>query len=158
MKKTIKTSFLAAGAVVAIAGSASASITLRNGLVNYWNLDNNLVDQAHLNPLTASTNADDGVFAGANGTGGIAYAPGLFGQATSQDGASGGWWDEIIDEVRLSSVYRDDDWYDAEYNNQKPSSTFLDIGAQGTDPSAGGLERNVTKCESNWIGDVKTPS
>jgi hypothetical protein len=89
MKKSLKATILASGALVALCGSSNAASTLSNGLVNYWNFDDNLTDQAHGLPGSASTVQDDGSFAGANGTGGISYAPGLFGSATSQDGASG---------------------------------------------------------------------
>jgi len=36
----------------------------------------------------------------------------------------------VIDEVRLTPSVRSDDWIDAEYNNQKSSSTFLTIGTE----------------------------
>jgi hypothetical protein len=34
-----------------------------------------------------------------------------------------------LDEVRISNAVRGDSWRTAEYNNQKPSSTFLTFGA-----------------------------
>ena len=89
MNKLLKTSFLASGAFVALSGSPFAASTLIDGLVNYWNLDNNLTDSAHGYAGSASTVQDDGTFAGANGTDGIAYATGLFGSGTFQDGAAG---------------------------------------------------------------------
>ncbi len=90
MKKILKTSVLASSAFVALSGSSFAAGTLSNGLVNYWNLDNNLTDQAHGVAGTASTVQDDGSFAGANGTGGIAFGTGVFGGGITQDGAAGG--------------------------------------------------------------------
>ena len=62
---------------------------LKDGLVNYWNLDSNLEDCAHDIPGSSSSVEDDGSFGGANGTGGISYQSGLFGDAIEQDGASG---------------------------------------------------------------------
>jgi len=62
---------------------------LTTGLVNYWNFDDNLTDQAHSIPGTASTVEDNGTFAGASGTAGISFGTGLFGQAIVQDGAPG---------------------------------------------------------------------
>jgi hypothetical protein len=38
-------------------------------------------------------------------------------------------WDGAYDEVRLATIARSADWVTAEYNNQKPSSTFLTYGA-----------------------------
>lgn len=70
---------------LAISGAQGALV---DGLVNYWPLDNNLNDVAHGVAGSASTVADTGTFAGANGTGGISFAAGLFGGATAQDGAN----------------------------------------------------------------------
>ncbi len=63
---------------------------LRSGLVNYWNFDNNLTDQANGLAGTSSSVADNGTFAGLNGTDGISFGTGLFGAATNQNGAGGG--------------------------------------------------------------------
>lgn len=71
----------AAIASLTAAVAPSAKAQLAEGLVNYWNFDNNLADQAALIPGTASSVADDGTFAGANGVTGIAYGSGLFGSA-----------------------------------------------------------------------------
>jgi len=78
---------IAAIAFLTAAGAPSARAQLAEGLVNYWNFDNNLLDQAALIPGSASSVADDGAFAGANGVAGIGFGTGLFGGAgTEQDG------------------------------------------------------------------------
>ncbi len=78
---------IAAIAFLTAAGAPSARAQLAEGLVNYWNFDNNLLDQAALIPGTASSVADDGAFAGTNGVAGISFGTGLFGGAgTEQDG------------------------------------------------------------------------
>ena len=60
------------------------------GLVNYWCFDDeSLADVAHTQVLGESTVDDTGMFAGANGTAGIAFGPGLFDGGISQDGAAG---------------------------------------------------------------------
>ena len=47
------------------------------------------------------------------------------------------WWDGVIDEARISSVVRSDDWISTEYNNQNSASTFYSAGTQETyTPSA----------------------
>ncbi len=38
-------------------------------------------------------------------------------------------WNGVLDEIRISSIIRSADWITTEYNNQKPSSTFLSFGA-----------------------------
>ena len=74
-----------------IAGLAPASkAALITGLVNYWNFDGNLLDSAQGRPGSSSTVADNGTFAGTNGTGGIAFGTGLFGSnSIDLDGAAG---------------------------------------------------------------------
>ena len=54
--------------------------------------------------------------------------------------------DGKIDEARFLSVGLSNAWITAEYDNQKSGSTFLTIGAQGTEPSAGGTSHtwNIT--------------
>ena len=42
---------------------------------------------------------------------------------------AGGYFDGSIDEVKNATVARSADWIAAEYNNQKPSSTFLTAGS-----------------------------
>lgn len=43
----------------------------------------------------------------------------------------GSWnWDGQLDEVRISATARSQDWITAEYNNQKPGSTFLTAGVE----------------------------
>lgn len=49
--------------------------------------------------------------------------PGLSG------GVPFGYWTGAVDEGRISSVARTDDWYTTQYNNQKTGSTFLTISA-----------------------------
>lgn len=68
---------VAAGALAALAVNSNAALV--TGLVNYWNFDNNLSDGAHGLAGTSSSVADNGTFAGVNGTAGIAYGAGLFG-------------------------------------------------------------------------------
>jgi hypothetical protein len=83
----LKSTLCAAGALFAIAASSHAAV--RDGLVNYWNFDNNLIDVAHGFPGTASSVADNGIFAGTAGTGGITFGAGLFAGAIDLDGAAG---------------------------------------------------------------------
>lgn len=87
MKKSL-ISFVAILAVCLVFTDRSQA-ALVDGLENYWNYDNNLLDQAHGLIGSASTVADNGSFAGTNGTGGIGFGVGLFGGAITQDGASG---------------------------------------------------------------------
>ena len=89
MKRILQTSLISAGAFLALGGSSFAASSLIDGLVNYWPLDGNGNDAAHGLAGSASTVADTGSFAGLNGTGGISFAAGLFGQSTLQDGAAG---------------------------------------------------------------------
>lgn len=84
MKKTTVMGVLSA---LTIAGAQGALV---DGLVNYWPLDGDATDAAHTTAGSASTVADNGVISGANGTDGIAYAAGLFGLGTLQNGAAGG--------------------------------------------------------------------
>jgi len=83
----LKSKLCAAGALVAIAASSHAAV--RDGLVNYWNFDNNLIDVAHGVLGTASSVADNGTFAGTAGTAGITFGAGLFVGAIDLDGAAG---------------------------------------------------------------------
>jgi hypothetical protein len=69
--------------------TTSSQAALVDGLINYWNFDDNANDQAHGVAGAASTNADNGTFGGANGTGGISYVAGRFGSAIGLDGAAG---------------------------------------------------------------------
>ena len=80
MKKTI-----CALTVSAAALDASQAAVL-DGLINYWNFDGNLNDAN----TGASSVADNGTFGGANGTDGIAFGAGLFGQGIVLNGAGGG--------------------------------------------------------------------
>jgi Concanavalin A-like lectin/glucanases superfamily len=72
---------------VLFALSSIARADLSDGLRNYWTFDGNLEDSASDFANDASTVDDDGSFAGTNGTGGINFAAGQFGQAISQNGA-----------------------------------------------------------------------
>ncbi|MFT4551067.1 MAG: hypothetical protein ACI8XO_004112 [Verrucomicrobiales bacterium] len=66
----------------------SATDGLGIGLVNYWCFDNeSLEDVAHSQSLGESSVADDGAFAGANGTAGIAFGTGLFDGGITLNGA-----------------------------------------------------------------------
>jgi hypothetical protein len=74
--------------IIGLAAPSRAAIV--DGLVNYWDFNNNLNDSAHGLPGSASSVADTGTFAGANGTGGISYGPGLFGgNGIALNGAAG---------------------------------------------------------------------
>ncbi len=66
----------------------TAHAAFETGLLNYWQFEGDLVDAAHGLPGTASTVADNGVFDGTNGTGGINYGVGLFGAGIEQNGAA----------------------------------------------------------------------
>ena len=90
MTKRSKTSKSYLSFLSAILLSASAHGTLVDGLVNYWPLDGDGTDAAHGLAGSASTVEDNGTVAGANGTDGISFVDGLFGQATLQNGAGGG--------------------------------------------------------------------
>ncbi len=68
--------------------SSIARADLSDGLRNYWTFDGNLEDTASDFGSDASTVEDDGSFAGTNGTGGISFDTGRFGQAISQNGAA----------------------------------------------------------------------
>jgi hypothetical protein len=47
------------------------------------------------------------------------------------------YWDGIVDEVRISSEPRTQDWIKTSYNNQKPSSTFYTVyGEETPQPAA----------------------
>ncbi len=45
---------------------------------------------------------------------------------------SSGYYDGIIDEVRLSNTVRSSDWIATEYNNQKDPNNFYSVGAERT--------------------------
>ena len=75
--------------LVSLASIENCQAQLSDGLVNYWTFDDTLVDVAPALPGSSSTVNDDGTFIGANGTGGIAFGTGLFGNAIEQDGAAG---------------------------------------------------------------------
>ncbi|MGK0190306.1 MAG: hypothetical protein ACI9R3_006129, partial [Verrucomicrobiales bacterium] len=72
-----------------ILGTTPVPPVLADGLVNYWNFDNNLDDSAHGAAGTASSSSDVGSFDGANGTDGISYSSGIFGGAIDTNGATG---------------------------------------------------------------------
>jgi len=50
--------------------------------------------------------------------------------------APSGYWNGIIDELRISSVARSDNWITSEYNNQSSPSSFYSVGA---DVAVGGV-------------------
>lgn len=84
--------YLYASALLASFAAMAASparAELVDGLLNYWSFDDTLADEAQGAAGSASTVADDGAFDGTNGTDGIAFGVGLFGQAIEQDGAAG---------------------------------------------------------------------
>ena len=83
-----KASFFSALSFFA-AASVSQGAAVHAGLLSYWNLDGNANDSAGGISGNTSSVADNGSFDGTNGTGGISYAAGLFGQGTLQDGAVG---------------------------------------------------------------------
>ena len=49
-----------------------------------------------------------------------------------------------LDEIRVSKTVRSANWLTTEYNNQKPSSTFLTVGSEVA--SSGGS----ANCASSW--------
>lgn len=67
----------------------TAHAAFETGLLNYWQFEGDLTDAAQGLAGTASTVADDGVFDGTNGTGGINFGVGQFGAGIEQDGAAG---------------------------------------------------------------------
>lgn len=70
--------------------ASNSRAELVDGLVNYWDFDNNLVDKAATTGGSASSVADDGVFAGANGVAGISFGTGRFGATgINLNGAAG---------------------------------------------------------------------
>ncbi len=81
------TTIISVVSALTIMGSQGALV---DGLVNYWPLDGDGTDAAHGLAGSASTVADTGTIAGANGTDGISFVSGLFGQGTLQNGAGGG--------------------------------------------------------------------
>ncbi len=83
-------SFAIASLVLSATALSSYGAAIHVGLVNYWNFDGNNNDTAGSLSGNVSTVADNGTFAGANGTDGISYAAGFFGQGISLNGASGG--------------------------------------------------------------------
>lgn len=85
MNTSLGFTVLAAGVLAGLAVNSDGALV--TGLVNYWNFDSNLNDSAHGRPGGSSSVADTGTFAGANGTAGINFGSGLFGNAISQDGA-----------------------------------------------------------------------
>ena len=50
--------------------------------------------------------------------------------AIGADSGGWGWFDGLIDEVRVSSVARDACWIGTEYNNQSNPGTFITLGSE----------------------------
>jgi hypothetical protein len=40
------------------------------------------------------------------------------------------FYDGLMDELRVATVLRSADWVKTEYDNQKPGSTFISVGAE----------------------------
>ena len=57
------------------------------------------------------------------------FVSGSNGMSVGNNYFGGRIFDGVIDEVRLANIALGPDWITAEYNNQKPSSTFLTWGA-----------------------------
>ena len=105
------------------------------GLVNFWCFDDeSLEDVAHSQSLGDSTVADDGMFAGLNGTTGISFGEGLFGGAIVQDGAAGAAQNNGFVEVLRS----DDTLFGANVTNPGVPNTLTTsvwVNATGFDQS-----------------------
>ena len=54
-------------------------------------------------------------------------------------GFSANYWNGLIDEVRMASVARSQDWVTAEYNNQSAPSTFATLGTESAFTPMSGL-------------------
>ncbi len=56
---------------------------------------------------------------------------------------TGGRWNGLIDEVRLSSVAKSADWIATEYNNQNDPSSFYTVGSEEDPPAPAGLSDDL---------------
>ena len=103
---------------------------ISTGLLNYWSFDDeSLEDVAHSQSLGDSTVADDGVFAGTNGTTGIEFSAGLFNGGIQLDGASGAAQNNGFVEVTRS----DDTLFGANITNPgNPSTLTMSIWVNAT--------------------------
>ncbi len=67
-------------------------------------------------------------------------------------------FDGVIDEVRVASVVRSDDWLLTEYNNQRESSTFCSVGNEEGCDVAGGvvsaIDENIFTGESTTLSTI----
>lgn len=69
-----------------------------------------------------------------------------------KDGLQSGFYMEGgLDEVRVATGVKSDDWIKAEYNNQKASSTFITVGSQGTD--SGGNSYTIETLDELGLDD-----
>ena len=87
MLPQLKTTFRSAAVLVALSVTSQAALV--TGLVNYWNFNKDLGDSAQGLAGGSSTKADNGTFAGANGTNGVNFGAGLFAGGIALDGAAG---------------------------------------------------------------------
>lgn len=113
---------ISVGVLFALTSVARADLS--DGLRNYWTFDDNLEDSAS-DYGSASTVEDDGTFDGANGTGGISFDTGMFGQAIALNGADGAAQDDGHVVVTRSA--------DTLYGATSTLTTSLWVQTQGTD-------------------------
>jgi hypothetical protein len=75
-------------------------------------------------------------------------------------GASPGYWDGALDELRVSNVARSADWIQTEYNNQSSPSTFYSVGAAVTGGGEGASSPAITSLSptSGALGASVTPT
>ena len=109
--------------VILVALSSIARADLSDGLRNYWTFDDNLEDAAS-DFGGSSTIEDDGAFDGTNGTGGISFDGGLFGQAVSLNGAAAGMQNDGFVRVARSA--------DTLYEATDTLTTSLWVQTEGT--------------------------
>jgi len=55
------------------------------------------------------------------------------------------WFNGTIDELRMSNVARSPNWITTEYNNQKPGSTFINLGVEVTPGGTSHARHRVTQ-------------
>lgn len=148
-----KTRMISVASALAITGAQGALV---DGLVNYWPLDNSLNDAAHGVAGSSSAVADTGTFAGANGTGGISFAPGLFGGSTLQNGAGAG----VQNDGYVSIASSDDTRFGGE---SLTTSLWLQVGTFDTgwqsaishgEGSAYRIARRAATTELGYAGGI----
>ncbi len=54
---------------------------------------------------------------------------------TNRAGKTDGWCKSYLDEIRISSIARTEDWIKTSYNNQSSPATFLSFGSEESAPS-----------------------